>query len=226
MPARSDNDVIFTQAVIPGAPATPILFLGDSDFRSEELLAYEVGFRFQPAETVSFDLATFLNQYDHLQTAEPVSPTTFEIGNEAGGRAYGFEITATWQATPGVTLQGWYALLRMNLEADGDSGDPDPEAAEGKSPRNQAYLRASLDLLEDVEVDVVGRYVDVLPASGVDSYGELDLRIGWHLRPGLEVALVGQNLLHDEHPESGPTSLQEQPTGVERGIYASLTWRF
>ncbi|HEX2896959.1 MAG TPA: hypothetical protein VHP63_02795, partial [candidate division Zixibacteria bacterium] len=63
------------------------------------------------------------------------------------------------------------------------------------------------------------------PTPGVvPSYLELDVRIGYQLLDELEFALVGQNLLHERHPEYGyPNSSRVE---IEQNIYAKATWRF
>jgi iron complex outermembrane receptor protein len=54
-------------------------------------------------------------------------------------------------------------------------------------------------------------------------YSELDLRLGWTPISRLELSIVGQNLLHDQHPEFGaPASRQ----GIERGAYAKAVWNY
>jgi iron complex outermembrane receptor protein len=142
-------------------------------------------------------------------------------------RTYGVEPALTWYVAEGVTLRGWYALLVRRFEEDPDSLDPETDdLREKRNPRNQAYARLSLDPLPDVEVDVVGRYVDSIPGHDIDSYVELDARIGWRPLPRLELSLVGQNLLHDEHFEAPSSGAGEQATEVERGFYLSVSWRF
>ena len=68
-----------------------------------------------------------------------------------------------------------------------------------------------------------------LPDRGVDSYLELDLRLGWKPRPNLEISLVGQNLFDDHHPEF-VTETRNQAgvlaTEVSRGVYGKIVWRF
>ena len=66
-----------------------------------------------------------------------------------------------------------------------------------------------MDLPQNIELDGALRWVDQLiinnsgsPAT-VPSYFELDARIGWHPTKWLELSLVGQNLLHDQHLEYG-----------------------
>jgi len=77
------------------------------------------------------------------------------------------------------------------------------------------------------------RYVDVLPAVNsvpirpkIPSYITLDVRLAWLPRKNLEIAIVGQNLLDDRHPEFAPTFIGTQQTEVERSIYGTVVWRF
>jgi len=69
----------------------------------------------------------------------------------------------------------------------------------------------------------VFRFVDALPDPQVPSYAGLDLRLGWRATERLELAVVGQNLLHDEHAEFIPSS--PSPRKVQRGVYGKITWR-
>ena len=39
-------------------------------FKSEELIAYELGYRYYPSTRFSVDLASFFNVYDNLRTCE------------------------------------------------------------------------------------------------------------------------------------------------------------
>jgi iron complex outermembrane receptor protein len=51
----------------------------------------------------------------------------------------------------------------------------------------------------------------------------LDERFGWEPTPDLELSVVGQNLLHDRHPEFGPSSTRKE---IERGVYGKVVWRY
>ena len=63
-----------------------------------------------------------------------------------------------------------------------------------------------------------------LPAT--DAYIALDVRLGWSPGPGLEFALVGENLLDNSHPEFNPDFIFSLPTEVERSIHGKVTWKF
>jgi len=42
----------------------------------------------------------------------------------------------------------------------------------------------------------------------------------------LEIAVVGQNLLADQHSEAVDTLLDTQSTNVQRGVYGAISWGF
>jgi iron complex outermembrane receptor protein len=59
--------------------------------------------------------------------------------------------------------------------------------------------------------------------QSVPAYGEMDARLAWRPLPALEWALVGQNLLHRQHPEFGTATSRKE---LKRGVYGTITWRF
>ncbi len=123
------------------------------------------------------------------------------------------------------TVTGNYSFLRMQLHTDVAGG----EAAEGTSPHNRAYLRSSWDLACHLQFDMTLRYVDSLSSEGlagslaVPSYTAMDLRLGWRPNQCFEAAVVGQNLLDSHHLEFFGAGTPA--TEVDRGVYATVTWR-
>ena len=87
-------------------------------------------------------------------------------------------------------------------------------------------LRSSMDLPHNLSLDGTLRYVDTLPALHISSYVSLDVRLGWRPVKNLELAVVGQNLLHEQHAEFGPSFISTQRAEIERGVYGKITWRF
>ena len=67
---------------MPARP--PFLLAGGPAFGSEELLAYELGYRIQPSERLSLSLATFYNNYNDLRSLEQVNPPA-QFLNAPGG---------------------------------------------------------------------------------------------------------------------------------------------
>lgn len=248
-PSRGEHDIRLNQQPVypegafgPGSPPTVTSLLGSSDFESEELLAYEIGYRFQPRRWLSFDLATFYNDYENLRSLEPGRPQfgadpshiPLFAGNEIEGETYGLELGAHWTVVPNLwRLYGSYSLLRMHLRKSGASGDPgSAEQIEGSNPEHQWLLHSSFDFPHDWQWDTWFRFVDRLPAQNVDRYLEMDMRLAWRpfgaRREGgeLEVALVGRNLINRRHREFAPSLIQNQQAEIPRSFYAKVSWNY
>ena len=209
------------------------------ELNSEELIAYELGWRAQATDKLSFDAALFFNRYDHLLVSQPglpkvdsatqalVLPLNTTNGEDAD--TYGVEIAAAWQITDWWRLFGQYTYLNMNLHADQKlppGSRAGAELVEKQSPQNQFYIRSSLNLPGHVELDLISRYGCSLASftPGIKSYLTMDVRLAWKPRENLEFAVVGQNLLDNQHPELGTSPLVRSPlVEVDRSAYGMVT---
>jgi len=230
-PSRAEDDVEINQ---PGpAPGTVLSIRGDRGFDSEKLIAYEAGYRFQPHTRVSVAIAAFYNDYDDLRTLEPrpiipgipvVIPLV--VANNLEGETYGVELGPRWQVTDWWRLQMTYSFLEMNLRRKPGSNDTTSEGAEERSPHHQATVRSTVDLPGNWTLDGAVRYVDSLPNLNIPSYVTLDVRLAWRPIERLEISVVGQNLLDDQHAEFAPALIRTQPTEVERSVHGQVSLRF
>ena len=219
-PTRIDEDFMTF------APNGQLIIRASPGFESEELLAWELGYRIQPHPEVLVDVAAFYNVYDNLRSQEPPADRPFPItlANKLEAETWGLELRSNFQPVQGWRLQAAYAWLDKDLRLDPDSRDPTRGVAEGNDPEHRFTLRSSHDLPGGLELDGSLRHVGELPSPAVGSYTELDLRLGWRASDALDFSLVGQNLLRESHAEFGPaTPLREE---VERGFYGKVTWRF
>jgi iron complex outermembrane receptor protein len=238
-PSRAEHDLRLTLMAGPsqrdGLPVVLSSF-GDSSYRAEELLAWELGYRAGLSPGLFVDVATFYNVYDRLRStrfgAVSPEPTPYPhyvvpvlVGNDLDGETYGTELALDWRASKIWRWRAAYTFLEVRLDTP-QSPDLAGLAAAGGSPRHQLALGGSADLAHGIELDAFLRRVDDLESSGVDGYTTLDLRLGWRARPGLELALVGQNLLDGSHVEFAPEVIPTHPTAVERGWYGNVAWRF
>jgi iron complex outermembrane receptor protein len=227
-PTQSEDSILYRQNVVPGTP-TFLQLTGNPNLVAESLMAYELGFRGQPSDRFSWDIALFINNYHNLLgttigqpfVAPPYVLIPVGIVNNVGARTAGVELTATWQLRESWKIFGSYTYLDISAHG------PSPEivaAAIGSSPNNQVYLRSSWNLGRNVDYDLIGRYVDSLQSIGVPSYITMDMRLAWRIRKNLEAAVVGQNLLAPHHVEFIDPSGGLIDTQVPRSVYGSLTW--
>jgi len=244
-PALTEEGLRLNSAVIP--PATPtnptpfpavVSVFGSHQFQSEDLLAYELGYRVQLTSSLSADIATFYNNYSHLRTAEPGLPSLegspvptdivipFVAENKMSGGTYGVELFADWKIVPKWRLVGSYSYLQMDIQKNADSLDPTNDNPNGSSPRHQWYLRSSIDLPKHFEDDTTLRFVDHLSGLNIPSYYSLDAHLGWRPVSPVEFSIGGQNLLDNQHLEFLPDFINTAPTVVKRTVYGSLTFRF
>jgi len=233
-----------SQVVPPGTLANPfplpavVAVFGSHQFNSEDLLAYELGYRVQATSNLSLDIATFYNNYSNLRTAEPGAPflegspaptdivIPFVARNKMSGGTYGVELFADWKVIPKWRLTGSYSYLQMDIHKNLDSQDPTPDNPNGSSPRHQWYLRSSIDLPKHFDQDTTLRFVDNLPSLGLPSYYSLDAHLGWKPVRNIEFSIGGQNLLDNRHLEFLPDFVNTSPTLVKRSIFGSITVTF
>src|SRR6266446_6189340 len=233
-----------SQVIPPGTPANPaplpavLAVFGSPQFTSEDLLAYEFGYRMQATSNLSFDLATFYSRYSNLRTAEPGTPfvegspaptdivVPFVAGNKMSGGTYGLELFADWEVVPKWRMTGSYSYLQMDIHKNSDSQDPTADTPNGSSPRHQWYLRSSIDLPKHFDQDTTLRFVDHLSSLNLPGYYSLDAHLGWKPVTNLELSIGGQNLLDNRHLEFLPDFVNTSPTVVKRSIFGSITVKF
>jgi iron complex outermembrane receptor protein len=235
-PARADTAIRIDVAAVTLDDGSfgVVQIAGDPDRKAEELIGYQLGYRAQATNTLSFDIASFFNVYHHLQTDDPgmafligTPPhTVFPLisGDHAHARTYGAEVFANWNLTTRWRLSPGYSFIHMNVAPDVSSQDTSVAGVAGDNPRHKFEIRSRLRLPWNLEWDGALYYVSALPDQGVVAYERLDTRLGWKVGESGEISVVGQNLLTPRHSEFGDdTPLHTQP---QRSIYGRAVWRF
>jgi len=224
-PSRIDSDLREPN------PVTTIL-AGDSGFKSETLIAYEMGYRARLGSTASASLSTFYNDYTGVRSLNftPGTIVPLYFTNDLTGDTYGAELSADYQVLERWRLHGGYDLLQENIRVKPGGFDLSNALNETEDPQQQFFLRSSFDLPRNFELDSALRWVDKLIANNnglpatVPSYFELDVHLGWHPMPKLELAIVGQNLLHNHHPEYGVPIAIPNREEIQRSVYGRVSY--
>ncbi|HEY0747781.1 MAG TPA: TonB-dependent receptor [Steroidobacteraceae bacterium] len=225
-PSRIDSDLT------EGTPPYPVFVKGNADFKSEILVAYELGYRAQLNSQLSISVSSFYNQYSDVRstsfTPGPILP--LYIANNLEGDTYGLEFTGNYQASDIWSLHAGYTLLREHLRVKPGQIDLTAALNETADPQHQFSIRSALKLPARTELSAGLRWVDTLQTNNgaipgtVPAYFELETRAAWHPTERFELSLVGQNLLHGRHTEYGfPDPTRPE---IERSVYGKLSWRY
>ena len=216
-PSRIDSDFFFPSPPVPPGVTN---FSGSRGFDSENLLAYELGYRIQPFSRVSLSAAPYYNFYKDLRSVDQTSPTGFVFENHFKGEVWGIELSANYQATDWWRFRGGYNYLHKHLWP--TSTNALASVREGNDPQNQFSLQSIMDLPAHLQFDATVRYVDTLPSPNVPSYLTFDVRVAWQFK-SLELSIVGQNLLDHRHPEFVTATGRHE---IERSVYGKVSWSF
>ncbi len=221
LPTRLDTDL---QLIDPATKQ--VTLTGSEDFKAEEVIAYEAGYRIRPVPPLSLDVATFVNRYDRLRSAEAtLAPQPMIVlENLLNARTSGIEVAGTAQLRPVWRLHASYSYLHKQLSFDPGSHDVFRGTVEGNDPPFLLSVQSWLDLPRHTALDALFRRVDTRPDPVVPAYSELDVRFGWVVRPRWDISVVGQNLLHPHHSELLPANAPQYD--FRRGVFARSRWYF
>ena len=225
-PSRIDEDLS------EGVPPYLVLLKGSTDFTSESVIAYGLGYRTQLNSQWTASVSTFYNHYNDVRSTSvtPLTILPLYFANNLEGDTDGVEFSGTYRVTEDWSLHGGYTFLNEHLRVKPGAFDLDNALNETADPRHQFSLRSSLGLPMQMQFDADLRWVDALhtnngPTPGtVPPYFEVNTRIAWKASRRLELSVVGQNLIHNRHLEYGfvePTSVE-----IERSVYGKVAWRY
>jgi iron complex outermembrane receptor protein len=251
-PSRVELDGRILGSVEPpfsGANTFPVPFAitinGNPMMDSEEVIAYEIGYRAQPARSMTLDVAFFYNDYKDLRTLVsqgvfcqpaglPISDPACFFGpidyaelplimtNQIDLDTKGMEISMSYEIRDWWRMYGAYSYLKI------EGGDQValPVSAGEDSPEHQLSLRSSMNINASTELDFWMRYVDELQIQKVDSYVTLDARLNWAISNAWQVSLAGRNLLDSSHLEFREEFGLNQAVEIEREFIAEIRLQF
>ncbi len=213
-PSRVDRDFFS-----PGLP--PFVISGGSNFDSEIAEVYELGYRAQPMTELSYSVTLFRHNFDRLRSIDP-GPSGLTFNNNFMGRLTGVEAWGKVSLTENWRLNASVVKQHQNFQAAPGSTPLNGIASLGNDPRYYGTLGSSWNIGANMELDVQARRVGALPDPAVPAYTAVDVRLGWRLRPDLNLSLTVRNLGDPNHPEFGARPTRAQ---FERSAFAALVWR-
>jgi len=236
IPSRGERTGAVSVDVIPPPALGPLPVLtvvrGNARIDAEKMNSIELGYRGQETEKLFVDVTAYIHDYkDLITTAGPdfpglqmhsgylVLPVNFD--NVGALTSRGIELATSWQLNPAWRVRGTYTYSTV----DGSRA----EVALGNPPKHILSVLSSWRIDEHTDVDLWLRHVakrNGVANLPVDAYTTADLRLAWRPVRGVEVSLVGQNLLEARHEEFTSTLPTVVPTQVQRGVYGQIKLDF
>lgn len=233
-PSRFTDDGQLAYGVDPtgGAFGNPLLLRseGNPDLKSEELIAYEIGYRIQPNKKSSIDIAAFYNDYDNIFLdvydtdnyvigAVDILPVKTINGNKA--HSTGVEVSTKWNPNESWQLSAAYSYINLVFDVRSSAASTDW----GKQPKNQFNVRSNYSFTDALSMSNAFYYVGDLGGINIPGYYRFDTRLAYEIRQNIELSLVGQNLMDDRHQEFTPF-IYGSAAEIGRSVYGSIAIKF
>lgn len=213
--------------------------VGDGRAVPEKITAYEAGIRLFPRKDLVIQLNAFEYKYkgiidilylgaaDHyIENTYMVIP--FYLTNLLDGHATGGEIDLSWQITPWLELSGSINYLHQGYHPVPVSNDTAVYSAytvTKQSPRMRYHTGLKINPAPNVDVDLNHYgWKTYRERDKVHEHHRLDLRLAWRPVEGVELSLVGQDLLKWKHNEDIDNIL-EYATYSQQAVYGGITIR-
>lgn len=242
---RSVNADVLSQPASPATLGLPWVLdvAGSQQYSSEDLRAYETGYRSQLSPHLSIDIAGFYDDYRDLRTQnvlpsslvggpQPFVLVPFVFTNNQNARAVGGELSIVYHPVSWWKVETSYSYLNVSFKFRENVPANTVNAAINATPGNQWRIQSYLNLSHAVQLDTfVFTSSSILdpsfPAANVllPPHTRVDIRLGWRVTPRFEVSVSGQDLLSPRHVELIPEALTQAGYAV-RGYYLKTNWRF
>lgn len=216
-PSRTTRDARLNYLVVG---ADVYSFQGNADFRSEELLAWELGYRGSPGRGLTLDLSGFYNQYKRLLTLRQDTAFVSTYDNLMQGHTYGMELTVNWNPLEDWRLRGSYSYLQIDLHTRSGADPVTGERIEERSPEHMLCLQPQYELNRNTHIDASVYYASELKALDIDASTRIDIGISWRPDANREFTLFAYNLLDNRHVEFRSQDIVSSE--IPRSIYARI----
>lgn len=246
-PSRAENNLLINAvnippnvSVAPSMPAAPfltkIIVIGNDDYASEELMTYEIGYRYTPSSVFSIDSSLFYNSYDALRSVTIGAPdiSTLPSGfitqrnffsNDDYGHSYGMEVSAQWLVANDFKMKLNYSFFEGSFS--------ESLTQNTYAPKHIISLNADWSLNKHIDMNATLRHTsDVLGLSPftfsdntIGGHQGVDVGVNWRPASGVTVSLFGKNLLGGSYVEYEAEQFHI-PYRVEPSYYGKLSVSF
>jgi len=180
---------------------------GNPDLDSEEMTAYEFGYRTEAIKNVQIDISAYYNVYDKLRRMASEDGFVIIPDNQMNAETYGFEFVLNWDVIKNTrylnkwTLTNSWSFIRLNLHQLDNKSSTTEKNDEGNCPRNMVTCFSKMDITDWLQFDTSIKYVEALSTYEIPTYVKADVRLNYKLSENIQCQFIGQNILDPVHPE-------------------------
>jgi iron complex outermembrane receptor protein len=183
--------------------------LGQPDFKSETMVANELGYRFKPASYLSTDFSVFYNHYGRLRIGgightylmgtmeQPYIEQVLLLLNRMKCRSYGLEEVVEWHPSPDLRLRVFYSYIKLDFQFSEDLLLDDKVIADytdEKSPDHQLSVWGGWRFRPSLKFDIIGHYQTANPEMDDPLNIHLSMRLFWQINKRIGMSWNAQNL--------------------------------
>ncbi len=226
-PSQVETTGNFRYLVANPSPLIYGVIHGNTDLRSETLMAYEGGYRGRPTARTSLDVSAYYNHYERLINIDrtvAVTPPPMEkplpFRNGKPGYVFGGEISGRWNPTRIWTLSSAYSYYQEHLSTD--------DRFEASYPKHMIRAQSYWEMTPTLGMTDTAFYYSTIHINHadrkfhVDPYWRFDVALNWRPSARWEFLLAGRNLLDPRHPEYGQI-IYDEAGQIPRSIYAQVS---
>ncbi|NQZ60365.1 MAG: TonB-dependent receptor [Lentisphaeraceae bacterium] len=233
---ENDSDILFGISEPP-----TYTFKGNDKAQSENLTAYELGYRVKPAENIILDFTAFYYDYEDIISYEIAFAPPFNSGivkNDAKAEVYGAELAAKWIASEDLIIQMAYSYASMKLEVPGSSseinygfgntltpGSQGVLASDDNLPKHMANLRASYSLTEKLILSGAVYYMAENENNEISSWTRVDVGLIYQAMDNLEISIHAANLT-DNYREESNDQFANDAQQTRRSVFVNASYSF
>ena len=194
---------------------------------SDEVISYELGYRYWNSDKFSFDLAAFFNQYHNSLIANNQFTDLFTERRIKKSTSLGLEAAVAWRPLDWMRFQLSSSYMQMDIKSIRNlDANPEPIV---QDPRFLVAFRSAFDINPSVEIDFWLRYADsatgVFAPQAIPSYIALDARLAWRPIKNIELSFIANNLNDSHHPEFYD-GLSPNPLQADRMFWLQSSIKF
>lgn len=228
-PSKLETNLRSLAATMPSRIGSiKIYWKGNQDFKAEEIISYEIGYRNRSFSRLEFDISLFHNEYDNVRTFEPhLAKRQYELDNKASARTKGVNTNLNVNVSSNWNLVFGYSYLDMDILFDKDSADTLSRFDSRASPQHQFQIQSRLNISRNIDFDATFYHVGGLHKDFlVKSYNRTDLRLAYRPINNLELSIVGQKLFSRDTAETARAFYETYNATYKNQIYGNIAWKF